>query len=71
VTGGGKARAVEAGTITCANCGATVAVADEEHCPECAAPIRVVCPNCGEHALVDDDACPSCGESLAHGAAGP
>lgn len=45
----------------------TVEADDAEHCPECAAPMRVACPSCGEHALVDEDACPACGESLAHG----
>lgn len=51
-------------TITCPNCGAEVG-RDEERCPSCSLPLKVLCPDCGAHAPADADECPACGASLA------
>jgi rRNA maturation endonuclease Nob1 len=50
----------------CANCGALVDEGAEDRCPSCSAPLKVVCPNCGEHVPEAEDVCPECGASLAH-----
>jgi RNA polymerase subunit RPABC4/transcription elongation factor Spt4 len=55
----------EAGTMTCANCGAVVG-RDEERCPSCSVPLQIVCPECGTQAPAVEDDCPACGASLAH-----
>jgi RNA polymerase subunit RPABC4/transcription elongation factor Spt4 len=55
---------------TCPNCGATVDEDADERCPECNAPITVVCPTCGKRVPEDEEQCPRCGGSLAHAAEG-
>jgi RNA polymerase subunit RPABC4/transcription elongation factor Spt4 len=51
---------------SCSNCGASVDEDASERCPECNAPLKVVCPSCGALVPEDEEECPTCGGSLAH-----
>ncbi len=51
---------------TCPNCSADLAAAavDGDRCPSCSLPLKVACPNCGEHAWADEEECPACDAPL-------
>jgi hypothetical protein len=51
---------------TCANCGAAVDAAEEDRCPACSVPLKVVCANCGERVPADASNCPACDALLTH-----
>ncbi len=55
-------------TEPCPNCGAPVADVDEDRCPSCSLPLKVVCPNCGAHVAADEEECPACDAPLSHAA---